>query len=68
MDFMDINAFVLVGSMVNSVKRKTKITTIRMSVKLAITTVMNTRHALILPTDFSANVILDSMEMEKRIA
>ena len=65
---MDINAFVLVGSMVNFVKKKTKITTIQMSVKQAITTVMNTRHALILPTDFSANVILDSMEMGKLIA
>ena len=65
---MDINAFVLVGSMVNFVKKKTKITTIQMSAKLAITTVMNTRPALILPTDFSANVILDSMEMGKLIA
>lgn len=65
---MDINAFVLVGSMVNFVKKKTKITTIQMSAKQAITTVMNTRHALILPTDFSANVILDSMEMGKLIA
>lgn len=65
---MDINALVLVGSMVNFVKKKTKITTIQMSAKQAITTVMNTRHALILPTDFSANVILDSMEMGKLIA
>ena len=68
MDSMDINAFVLDGSMVNFVKKKTKITTIRMSAKQAITTAMNTQHALILPTDFSANVISDSMEMEKRIA
>ena len=68
MDSMDINAFVLVGSMVNSVKKKIQITTIQMSAKQAITTAMNTQHALILPTGFSANVILDSMEMEKRIA
>ena len=65
---MDINAFVLVGSMVNSVKKKTKITMIQMSARQVITTVMNTRHALILPTGFSANAILDSMEMEKHIA
>ena len=68
MDSMDINAFVLVGSMVNSVKMRTEITTIPMSVRRVITTVMNMRHALILPMVSSANVISDSTEMEKRIA
>ena len=68
MDSMDINVFVLVGSMVNSVKKRTEITTIPMSVRQVITTVMNMRHALILRMGSSANVILDSMEMEKRIA
>ena len=68
MDSMDTSAFVLVDSMANFAKKKIKITMIRMSAKQAITTAMNTQHALILPTDFSANVISDSMEMEKRIA
>ena len=68
MDSMDINAFVLVGSMVNSVKKRTEITTIPMSVRQVITTVMNMRHVLILPMGSSANVILDSTEMEKPIA
>ena len=68
MDSMDTSAFVLVDSMVNFAKKKIKITMIRMSAKQAITIVMNTRHALILPMGFNANVILDSMEMEKRIA
>ena len=68
MDSMNINAFVLVGLMANSVKKRTEITTIPMSVRQDITTVMNMRHALILPMGSSANVILDSTEMEKRIA
>jgi len=68
MDSMDITAFVLGGLMANSVKKRTEITTIPMSVRQAITTVMNMRHVLILPMVSSANVILDSMEMEKRIA
>ena len=68
MDSMDINAFVLVGSMVNSVKKRTEISMIPMSVRQVITTVMNMRHALILPMVSSANAILDSMEMEKPIA
>ena len=45
MDSMDINVFVLVDLMVNSVKKRTEITTIPMSVRQVITIVMNMQLA-----------------------
>ena len=68
MDSMDTSASVLVNSTVNFAKTRIKITMTQPSMRQAIMIVMNTRHALILPMVFNANVILDSMEMEKRTA
>ena len=68
MNFMDTGAFALADLVVNSVKRRIKITTIQMNAKQVITIAMNMRHASILLMVFNVNVIVDFMEMEKLIA